>query len=272
MTSNDGRGVTAGRPTAYAAATRDAVVLAWQRLRWNLRGRGPRELAREIARSTWRNLAYGDEFVFAAAADVVSADTSPRRRPPRRGHSLCRYARREDIPAAHVAALRACIAKKAMPEAAVDHYLDGLLSPLEHGAEMWVGLADGVPAAWLFTTRDPVQLQREFPMFPLSKDDAVLFAAHTDPVWRGRGLSTILVRESCTQLAREGARRFYARVKTWNFRSANGLRREGFREAGIVRPLTLFGRSIAIWRPWGTTSPTGPGSRAASSPERRASG
>jgi hypothetical protein len=248
MTLREEPGAAPGRSTA--AAVTNGVVLTWQRLQWNLQVRGPREIAREVALSTWREIVQGDEFLFFAPADAISTDSAPRRRALRPGHTVCRYACRDEIPPGHLSALRACIAKPAMPESAVDHYLARLLLPLEKGGELWLGLADGVPAGWLWTTSDPRHIPREFPMFPLSKGDVVVFAAHTHPVWSGRAVAHLLLRTACTQLAREGARRFYARVKTWNLPSANGLRKEGFREIGIVRPLALFGRSVAIWKRW----------------------
>jgi GNAT superfamily N-acetyltransferase len=238
----------AGGPTAALLAARDGVVLALQRLRWNLQERGPRDLVRAAATSTWRELAHGDEFVFWAAAETVSTDTAPRRRAPRAGHEAVRYTRRDQIPPEHLTALRACIARPTMPESAVEHYLDHLLLPLEQGAEMWLGLTGGVPGGWLFTVRGPEHGNRWFPMFPLSEEDVVVCAARVHPASRGRGLSTLLLRTACTQLTREGARQFFSRVKTWNDVSANALRREGFRAIGIVRPLELLGRTIAIWK------------------------
>jgi GNAT superfamily N-acetyltransferase len=244
MTSHHDRQAGDARSgAAHAAATpRAGLVLAWQRLRWNLRGRGPREVAREVALSTWREIRRGDEFLFLADADAVRAE--PAARP---GLAVCRCARREDIPAGQVAVLRACIAKPGMPESAIDHYLARLLSPLDEGAEMWLGLCDGAAAGWLWTTSVPEHTEREFPVFPLGERDVVLFAAHTDPPHRGRGLFTLLLRTACSELAREGALRFFARVKTWNGPSAAGMRSAGFMAIGTVRPLALCGRSIAIW-------------------------
>ena len=84
--------------------------------------------------------------------------------------------------------------------------------------------------------------------FPLGKDDIHLFDFHVFPQYRGRGINPLLVTQILHNLAANCGGRAFIEAAEWNEAQLSSLRRTPFRQLGLARPFSIFGRAFVSWK------------------------
>jgi ribosomal protein S18 acetylase RimI-like enzyme len=83
--------------------------------------------------------------------------------------------------------------------------------------------------------------------FPLGKDDIHLFDFHVFPQYRGRGINPLLVAHILRNGPTTCGGRAFIEAAEWNEAQLSSLRKTPFRQLGLARSFTIFGRTFVSW-------------------------
>ena len=134
----------------------------------------------------------------------------------------------------------------------------------DQGACLWLIKFDGRLAGYGWT----LQGRTIAPYyFPLAENDVQFFDFHVFQKFRGRAIDWFLMTRALHELAADGAGRAFAEAGEWNQASLSSIAATPFRRMGMVRSVTVLGRTIVSWagkEPITQASPVAQKSRAVS--------
>jgi hypothetical protein len=115
----------------------------------------------------------------------------------------------------------------------------------EKGATLWLIHSGEILAGYGWTIRGrPISPSYYFPILP---GDVQFFDFLVFPKFRGRAIQWLLTLHILKALKDEGASRAFADTHEWNQAQLASFKMTAFRPIGIVRTVTLFGRSFTGW-------------------------
>jgi len=83
--------------------------------------------------------------------------------------------------------------------------------------------------------------------FPLGPNDVQFLDFHVFPKYRGRAIDWFLMTQILHRLAIEGLGRAFGEAAEWNQASIASFKMTPFRQMGVAKKWTIFGRTIVSW-------------------------
>lgn len=123
----------------------------------------------------------------------------------------------------------------------------------QKGAILWLIRSGEILAGYGWTIQGRPISPYYFPILP---GDVQFFDFLVFPKFRGRAIQWLLTVHILRTLKDEGASRAFADTHEWNQAQLASFKMTPFRPIGIVRMLTLFGRSFTTWSEVETQKPT----------------
>jgi hypothetical protein len=114
----------------------------------------------------------------------------------------------------------------------------------EKGASLWLVKSHNQMAGYGWTLQGNTM---EPYYFPLAHDDVHLFDFQVFPEFRGHGINPYLVGFILDRLTIGRACRAFIEAAEWNDAQLSSLRKTPFRRLGLVRSITLCGRTFVSW-------------------------
>jgi L-amino acid N-acyltransferase YncA len=112
------------------------------------------------------------------------------------------------------------------------------------GASLWLIKAEGQVAGYGWTLQGCTVAEYYFPM---GAKDVQLFDFYVAPKFRGRAMHWLLTAYILQTLAAGGAARAFADTHEWNQAQISSFKMTPFRQLGLVRSFTLWGRTFVRW-------------------------
>jgi hypothetical protein len=133
----------------------------------------------------------------------------------------------------------------------------------EKGATLWLIRSGEALAGYGWTIQGRPISPYYFPILP---GDVQFFDFLVFPKFRGRAIQWLLTAQILKTLKDEGALRAFADTHEWNQPQLASFKMTAFRPMGMIRTVTMFGRTFSSWSETKTATPTKENAKHGTSP------